>query len=397
MKHSPNFALSSGSEPAIFAGSAAGSAASGGRLGKVVKSAVVDASAASYKRLLRRDNHALKNVSGFLVSAHDATLGGRISACCQTAFGPVSLNVDVHADGKRSASFHGVVTCRSGWGCPLCAYRLARQDQQDLNSALSFWRGEGREVSLLTLTSRHKRSDSLVSMRKGMKGALRGLRASHAYRSLGNVKSVTATEITDGANGWHLHFHILIVNEAGKPSILSDLDGLRPVWLRLLNKHGLSGNYAALDVRDGSAAGSYVAKFGVAAELALSAEKSARESTSRTPFEILAAAADGCKKSAARFVEYVLAMKGSSRLHWSRGLKAASVSDDLPDDGEIENPVVERFAARVWASGGTWSAASRRACSMLDAAELSTCLDAAEFGASDFERWRFDRGGFVIE
>ena len=204
------------------------------------------------------------------------------------------------------------------------------------------------------------------------------------------MASVTATEVTYGANGWHPHFHILVIMQGQQDQAVSALDALLPVWLACLRGQGLAGERAALQAQGAAAAGAYVSAFGAAEEVALSGHKAGRQG-SRSPWQLLNDARDGDRQAAALWIEYAAAFRGRRQLVWSRGAKARFGIDEISDDEAAAEAAAEVETVRVWprsAGAGRWRQARRRRCALLDAAEAGGDLDAAEYGATDAERWR---------
>ena len=77
-----------------------------------------------------------------------------------------------------------------------------------------------------------------------------------------------------------------------------------------------------LDLRDGSFANNYVAKWGLEDEMTRGTSRRAKQG--ETPFDLLRAvlADKNDKQAAALFAEFAKAFKGKRQLSWSNGLKA---------------------------------------------------------------------------
>lgn len=245
---------------------------------------------------------------------------------------------DVQKGGKTigtrwAARFSGLQTCGSVWACPVCSSKVSETRRRELNDALAAARQQGLSVFLLTLTFAHNRGEALADLLAAAKQAKADFHDSSAWRRLKKsgvlVGTITATELTHGANGWHPHFHVLIFVDQDQHVAREALRLLEAQWLAALNKAGRSGRSGyAFDLQDGSAAGNYVGKWGAAEELTLGSKK---EGAGRNPFAILRQAADGNTAAAARFKEYAAAFKGARQLFWTKGLKdrlAVHVVDD---------------------------------------------------------------------
>lgn len=339
------------------------------------------------KQIARLSTYGLKFTSSKILKEHDKKLALRVLGCRVNAWGgEVELYRKEHETGEVRGGFCGLVTCRSVWACPSCSAKISAVRKSELDQLLSYARGKGHAVVMLTLTCRHQRATELKGLLTDQKAAMKSLRQSRGWRSLPLVGSVSATEVTHGRNGFHPHAHVILVFDASESEALAAVEALRSEWSRSLAKVGRDGNAAAFHVQNASATGDYLAKFAAASELALSRSKSARSTDSRSVWEILSDASDGCGKSAALWAEYVLAFKGTRQLVWSRGLKALAGVEEISDEEAVE---VETVSLRKWSGlSPQWRKARLRVCSLLDAAENGTDLDAAEYGEKDVSRYR---------
>ena len=289
----------------------------------------------------------------------------------------VDVVTSTYADDRNRiyAHFDGLQTCGSVWMCPCCSARIADTRRNEMNQLLQWARANDYYIYMVTLTARHSRADHLKELLAKMKKAKGVFSQGKAYRNLKTsgelIGTVTATEVTYGDNGWHPHFHMIVVTKQA-----TDLDAkLRGRWMHSLEKAGLDGNGAAFDVRSGQTAGQYVAKWGAAEELALAHQKSGR--AGRTPAQLLAASSDeGDEEAKFRWVEYARAFKGRRQLVWSRGLKDLCGLDEISDEeaatDEMQDDQVEEDRATisyaVWKSGVASKTEDRRA-ELLDKAE----------------------------
>lgn len=373
---------------------ASGDPAKNGALGNNVKS--LDQRERHQGNLSR---YASKWTAANLLQGHDDTLAKRLSHCGYVAR---EFAVTLDRNGSTGAgSFSGLKTCASVWCCPCCSPRISNGRRDELNQLLSGARSEKLAVVMLTLTARHDRSMRLAPFLDALKRAKERLRQRREWRSLkpAFVGSVTATEVTHGRNGFHPHFHEIIVMDCPPADALERIGSLRSAWLASLAGVGLSGNDAAFQVQPAQAVGQYVAKFGAAEELTLQSVKQGRNG-SRSPWQLLSDARDGDAQAAAVWIEYALAFRGRRQLVWSPRLKARFNVDEKPDDalaGEAE-PSPDIQTLRAWmGSGSDWRNARRRRVALVRAAESGTCLDAAEFGPTDSETWQRLGGEMVIE
>lgn len=350
----------------------------------------------------RQANFAMKSAAANILKKHNEKDAVRVSHCRYVARKDQVQLMREKASGK--AHFTGLKTCGSVWWCPCCSPKIAAKRKLELDTLFAGARAEGLAIVMLTLTARHNRKTDLVSFLNGMKAAKKRLRERREWRALPIVGSVTALEVTHGVNSWHPHHHEIILLKASEKEALEMVEGLRAVWLRCLEAYGMTGNKHAFQVQGASAAGAYVAKFGAAEEIALHSEKKGRNG-SRTPWQLLENAEE--KDEFGRFVdpqaailwgEYAMAFKGRRQLVWSRGLKARFGVNEVSDEAAAsEDPAVEMEVLRVWVGKGDWRQARRRSASLLFAAETGGCLDRAEKGLTDSERWRAKPSGDVIE
>lgn len=392
MKHLQGSAFSPSTAAPAAAVFASADRSKAGGVRKSAKS-VVKGRGRSEARLQR---FAHKAASARIIRGVDAKLGKRVSQCCYVNHGDVSLDRVTAPDGSVRGAFSGLVTCSNVWACPVCTARISEVRRKEMNHLIAWARAEGHKVVMLTLTARHNARTPLAPFVDDLKGALRSLRQMWAFKALPQVGSVTATEVTHGGNGWHPHIHVLLVLDRATADPIGAVESLRSGWLRQIERRGLSGNAHAFQVQDAAAAGSYIAKFGAAEELTLGHKKQGR-GASRSPWQILSDAGEGCKQSAALWREYVLAFKGKRQLVWSRGLKDRCGLNEVTD--EDCGPEGERVTLRRWPSGGDpafWRAARRRMCALLDAVEVGGCLDRAEFGQTDAARWRLELANSAV-
>lgn len=200
-----------------------------------------------------------------------------------------------NADGTerpRSGAWGGVETCASVWSCPVCSVRV-RSDRARAIVALDEWaRSEGWQVSMWTGTIRHALGDDLSHLRRAMTDAFARVQRLTAWRSMlaGGAFFVRALEVTHGRNGWHPHFHVLLVSPVSVEEHAQQLgEDWRAAVTHVLGiDHAPSAEHGA-DWRE-IAAGEYVSKLDLAMGLELtdaSDAKTTKGATSRKPSELL--------------------------------------------------------------------------------------------------------------
>ncbi|WP_423208143.1 hypothetical protein E2975_00010 (plasmid) [Paracoccus yeei] len=307
---------------------------------------------------------------------------------CRWAVVSRQAGVDVHLTeydgGTVRASYAGLQTCGSVWLCPCCGRRISETRRGELNALLGWARERGLIPIMVTLTARHGIRDRLAAQLEAMKVAKRRLRQRREWRSLkGRIAgTVTATEVTHGQNGWHTHFHeILLMDAPDEGEALAMLEGMGRVWRACLVGVGLSGGRVAWQAQGAAAAGSYVSKWGAGEEMTLGDAKRGR-GKGLTPMQLLADAGAGDDEGAALWRTYAKAFKGRRQLVWSPGLKTAAgiaetsdedaAQDAAQDDGEVE--ALLHIEHEDWT--GRRGARHRRA-RVLDAAETGGAAAAA--------------------
>lgn len=281
-------------------------------------------------RRFRWQRHAAKLLGG----------KGRVGLCrwsvVSKARGVDVVETRYASTGETRAHFEGVQTCGSVWSCPCCGARISETRRGELNRLLVWARARGLAVSMVTLTARHGREDDLADLLDRMKDAKRRWAQHRTYRATKAdvVGSVTATEVTaGGANGWHPHFHMLLLTRPGV-----DLAALGPAWLASLAAAGLDGAGAAFQVQDASAAGHYVAKWGAGEEMTMTSRKAGRKGGGRTPAQLLAASCDqGDEMAGHLWREFSDVFRGRRQLVWSRGLKALVGLGEISDEDAAQD------------------------------------------------------------
>lgn len=344
--------------------------------------AALDTTAKSVGRFEAENSRKQGRNDRFRWQRHAAgLLGGKARVgLCRWSMVSRAAGVDVvtstyEGSESRFAHYEGLQTCGSVWDCPCCSARISSTRRDELNRLLSWARAQGHTVQMITLTARHGREDDLADLLERMKEAKRRWAQHRAHRRLkpAIVGSVTATEVTGGgANGWHPHFHMIIVTAEAV-----DLDELREPWLASLRASGLDGTGAGWRVQDASQAGRYVAKWGAAEEVAFGARKKGRGGL--TPMQLLAASCDNDDgRAGALWREYSAAFRGRRQLVWSRGLKALAGIGEIEDQeaAQDERQDGQQEDARVKIEAEDWSprdrirrGAQHRRARILDAAE----------------------------
>ncbi|MCY9758333.1 protein rep [Paenibacillus alvei] len=261
--------------------------------------------------------------------------------------------VDVFKHRQTQKAFYGgLMVCGSVWICPVCASKISERRRAELKHASSSYRKAGGNLTMLTLTFSHSRSDKLDDSLKALGQAVLKFRSGKRYdalrKEMGLVGSVRAMEITYGKNGWHPHFHILNFHEIELDpwERLEYEERFYDLWSAACMKFGLRcSKEHGLKLDDATEADQYIGKWGdliekqwgIDSEMTKSHIKKGKEE-GLTPFDFLRKIVeDGDLEYAMQYKEYAAAMKGKTQLKWSRGLKQKFAIEDKTDEQIAES------------------------------------------------------------
>ena len=281
----------------------------------------------------------------------------RLTACCQMrARNADSISIQrVHSDYGSSVDFGGVVACGSGWTCPKCAPKIARERGREITTALRQHQENGGQVLFVTLTFPHGREDVLQDQVAGITASRRRTRSGRWWKDirddLSMVGYISALEFTHSErNGWHPHLHELWLIGEGV-----SLEGVKrriyDKWRAACLAEGLGepSFEHGVDIRlvaDDVEALARYPLFGsdldrAARELTSSHTKVGRRSDSRTPWDLLLAASGGDQRARMLWREFARTVKGRASLVWSRGLKAAFGIGEASDEEVLDAAIEE--------------------------------------------------------
>lgn len=259
-----------------------------------------------------------------------------------------------HAETK-SGSLGNLQTCASVWACPVCSAKITERRRVEVRSALDEARARSLSIVLITRTVSHYGFETMAQvlalLKKAMKRLNNGKAAQRRRERWGIVGTIRSLEVTFGANGWHPHYHELLILRPGY-----DLAALRAKYAdewsaavqfaggrKLSDRHGLDAVDCNARIAD------YVAKWGKEPdwqedrELTKSPSKLGKNA-GRTPLQLLNDFVFESDFVAGRvWKEYALAMHGSHQLQWSRGLKALLGIVQKTDE-EVEQEITARGA-----------------------------------------------------
>ena len=338
----------------------------------------------------------------------------RSSKCCHTAL----ANPNIFQEKSSGNAFYtNLIQCGNVWTCPHCAAKIERKRAAEIDVAMGWvykefknneqrgamaMRVNGTQAMMLTFTFPHTRADRLDDLLDRFNAALRGMRSGKAWQkfkaSTGYRGLIRATEITLGENGWHPHTHELWFVDQG---ITAEevKDRILPRWINALIKHGFisaddenaiaNAKRRALDVKAEVHSGEYLQK--ISRELEVTPESMrisktrgnhelARASTKLgkskglAPFQILRKAGEGSAYHWEKWLEYLAATKGKSRLFWSPGLKKLVGIDTDKTDEELATEQTEEADILGFLEYQEWGLIRR------SAADKAGVLNAAETG-----------------
>ncbi|NYD38039.1 hypothetical protein [Actinomycetospora corticicola] len=331
----------------------------------------------------------------------------------------VTLGVITNPDGTRTAAYAGLKTCGSVWSCPVCAAKIATRRADDLATVMRAVDELGGSAFLLTLTMRHTKADRLGMSRGERRTAERlteehrDLKLAHAngwdnvtadqvqaakdthaafldekagcWDVLGYAWSAVtsgsswqadmqlfggllgwarAVEVTHGANGWHVHVHVLLCfREQVSADLAAASLGPRIFgrWNRALQRRGFSASEEhGWDLRraqlgDGDLA-DYFTKM--AHEVTSGHRKEARRHGGRTPMQLLADAVETYEETAMhRWWEWETASDGRRQLTWSTGARDLRALAGLGREATDEEIAINDQEAEevIVLPGATWT------------------------------------------
>ena len=248
------------------------------------------------------------------------------------------------------AFYRGLQTCAQVWTCPICAAKITERRRVELNQAIKVWKFWGNDVLMLTLTVPHHKRESVEEIIERVAKPLRLMKNRKTYkrivRVMGIEGSIRSLETTYGANGWHVHVHLLLFVATDCRDGLTGLKvQFREMWesacvdaigLIPSKEHGVS-------LGGGEKAGDYAAKWGLDFEMTKSHCKIGRDGN-KTPWDLLRAIKDGLQGEdyVALFNEYAVGFRGRHQLEWSKGLRVLLGFGMEETDAEIAAKVDEK-------------------------------------------------------
>ncbi|WP_227570821.1 protein rep, partial [Acinetobacter baumannii] len=190
----------------------------------------------------------------------------RVCNCLKKRIDKTKQREVKYNENRKKAHYANVQRCGSIWSCPVCAKQITEKRRVELKKGLETWKNVHRgSVMLLTLTFSHSQSESLKSLlerqRKAYKIFLETTKVKEIFKHFGVKYKIRSLEATYGQNGWHPHFHVLLLGYF-KIEDLMYRDLLAELWIKSCVRAGLNAPSMThgLDLRDGTYADQYVSK-----------------------------------------------------------------------------------------------------------------------------------------
>ncbi|MDP3425701.1 MAG: hypothetical protein Q8S32_18315 [Burkholderiaceae bacterium] len=294
------------------------------------------------------------------------------------------VEIKISTESAR-AFFSGFQACGSVWICAVCAPKVTERRKVEVAQAVELAKAQGLKVMLLTGTAPHGLGDDvrvvLAALKKGWKNTSCGRKAQALRQEIGLVGSIRVLETTYGENGFHPHFHALLILDT-KMTPAQVEEAWWPLWRDGCIKAGLGepSRKHGLKVEDGSRAAEYLTKWGMEHELTKGHLKKGK--TSLTPWDLMRVMAFGPghfsispelretltrlgidqDRARALWVIYAQAFKGNRQLYWSNGLRKLLGLGLEKSDEEVAQADPEETAVTVATVNNTQRLAMIRAC-----------------------------------
>lgn len=300
------------------------------------------------------ENKGFQRLHEYILQDQSSTLLPleRVSNCLKKRIDKNKNRTVMFNESREKAHWGNLQRCGSIWSCPVCAKQITEKRRDELNTLLGYWKKqENADIKLMTLTFSHSQNESLKSLTSRLKHAIKRFFGHRTFIHLSELCKirfkVRSQEITYGSNGWHPHFHILLLTQDTDDLAFFYRDKLAQLWITCCENSDLSAPSMqhGLDIRDGSYAEEYIAKWGIDYEMTKGHVKRGRKN-SLTPFDLLQKSIEDedyfLKKPSKLFQEFAISMKGSRQLVWSRGLKklcglTETTDQDIVDDTDKES------------------------------------------------------------
>lgn len=303
-------------------------------------------------------SQGFQRIHDFLLQDQSAKLlpKERVNNCLKKRIDKSKLREVKYNENRKKAHYANVQRCGSIWSCPVCAKQITEKRREELKKAISQWKTVHKgSVQLLTLTFSHSQSQSLKSLlvrqKKAYKIFLETTKVKEILRLFGVEHKIRSLEATYGQNGWHPHFHVLLLTRVFLENT-SLRDQLAELWIKACVRSGLDAPSMThgLDLRDGTYADKYVSKWGIESELTKGHVKKGKNG-GFTPFDLLQLSIHDEsvyeKDCGKLFQEFAISVKGARQLVWSRGLKKLLEVDEKTDEELAEETEKDSISLRT--------------------------------------------------
>ena len=264
-----------------------------------------------------------------------------------------------NGDEWHGAYYDGIIHC-DNWLCPICGRQIARTRCAEIGRAGVEWVRSRGTLVMITLTIRHRLSDSLSALKSILDGAMQRWRRNNSVggilKSAGMVGRIRSYEVQYGqVNGYHPHCHNLYF--LARSLTGDEVAILKRAWVSAVVSSGGEASWEiGLVPRDVSASiGDYLTKVqSISAEMALGnlTKDSGARSGHYSPMQLLGLAARGSSWAGDAYREEVLSMRGVHWVDWSQGLKARFGIAKIDDDEARAQGEAEERRTEVAAMSG---------------------------------------------
>jgi hypothetical protein len=292
------------------------------------------------------ENKGFQRTNKFILQDQSAKLlpKERVCNCLKKRIDKNKNRFVLFNENREKALWGNLQRCGSIWSCPVCATQITEKRRVEMGQLIKFWGDQpDADIKLMTLTFSHGQSEPLKVLLSKLKHAIAMFFGSRKFKELSEIckikYKVRSLEVTYGSNGWHPHFHILLMTNDVNDLAFSYRDELAKLWMHCCVSKGLKSPSMkhGLDIRDGSYAKEYVAKWGLDYEMTKGNVKKGRKE-SISPFDLLQLSIEDKeihgKTPSKLWQEFAISMKGQRQLVWSRGLKNL-IGIDEKDDQEL--------------------------------------------------------------
>lgn len=119
---------------------------------------------------------------------------------------------------EKKAYVGNIQTCRSSWGCPVCAAKIRQKRAEQIAKAAARHLDQGGGLEFVMLTMPHDRGDDLEGLLDALKDGWDGISKGYARRKdwdrYGIEHYVRSLDLTWSPRaGWHPHYHVLVLTE----------------------------------------------------------------------------------------------------------------------------------------------------------------------------------------